>query len=808
MCINKVLLVLGILLFMQHGFVYSQTLQVALSSVPKINRNTSGGIATIFFDSNIEDLSIVGTEESPNEPITKINDHLWFVNIDVNKDIEADGICYRNYLLKCFASAEYFLTTEEIYPNQVLYYTITLPNELEPKLQEAKARDVSKVASALVDDGDIYLAMTLLLQFSDSISPMVAAVEAAMRYAWDKYNSPGYKCVCILPHKGMVFGGDYSPDGKTIITGSEDGYVRFWDAGTGTYLSSLPRQNGFIYNATYSRNGDRILFSTEDKSIVYNLQNHSLMPLMGCDGTFEIADNNVLTKSDDLFRLWSTSNGKLKKTISRKGFSCGTLSPGGDTLFLATSSSDFFLKKDTAYVVLRDSKTMKEVQRFLAHTGTIRNMKTINKKLLTASYDGYVKCWDLEEGKVKTFRVGTSVYDISHNSQSNRIGIGSDKHEAIIWNFETGLKTTLVGHTECVQAVRFSPISNDVVTMSNDKTSRIWHNSDSTSNVLIKQDGFTCLDCSRDGKVLALGNYNDYIYLANTQTLEIDSIKSPYPDVRSVHFNNNQSQVIVTCGDMAPVSCTYIYNLKNNTVIDSTFNRMEVFQNLHFNSDFDKEEQYAYSIIGSSLTLWKLQDGKFSKCLYEDWDRVIPCAAFSATSKYFAFSFRNNDWHGVHIIDLETMKGFEIETNASRDIVSIRFAGDNEILLVSTNEIELFDINTKKIQHSYSYHDIDFGDAHYRSSTNQIMGFSGLGSEKQSIIVWNKETGEVNYKIPINTVLSEVSLHDDIIYTVGFDDSYVHKIVIEDYNTIYNRVKALVGDRTLSEEERKKYNLE
>ena len=130
---NRVLLLIFIVLSVINiGYLQAQTLQVNLSSAPKVNRSTTAGTATIFFDSNIDDLSIVCTEEDPNEPIIKINDHQWFVNIDVKQDIEDDGICYRNYLLKCSASAEYFLKTDDIAPNQVLYYSITLPNELEP----------------------------------------------------------------------------------------------------------------------------------------------------------------------------------------------------------------------------------------------------------------------------------------------------------------------------------------------------------------------------------------------------------------------------------------------------------------------------------------------------------------------------------------------------------------------------------------------------------------------------------------------------------------------------------------------------
>ena len=143
------------LLTVAYGHLQAQTLQVTLSpDKSKVDRSTKNGTATIFFDSSIEDLSIVCTDENPDEVITKINDNLWFTHIDVNKDIEADGVCYRNYLLKCSASAEYYLTTDTIGPNQVLYYTITLPNELEPKYLEEKARNIAKEAEKLIDDGD------------------------------------------------------------------------------------------------------------------------------------------------------------------------------------------------------------------------------------------------------------------------------------------------------------------------------------------------------------------------------------------------------------------------------------------------------------------------------------------------------------------------------------------------------------------------------------------------------------------------------------------------------------------------------
>ena len=107
---------------------YAQTLKVTLSpDNSKVDRSVNNGTATIFFDSNVDDLSIVCTDENPDEPIQKASNKLLFMHVNPKKDIDLDGFCYRNFLLKSPSSAEYYLATPEIGNNQVLYYTVVLP---------------------------------------------------------------------------------------------------------------------------------------------------------------------------------------------------------------------------------------------------------------------------------------------------------------------------------------------------------------------------------------------------------------------------------------------------------------------------------------------------------------------------------------------------------------------------------------------------------------------------------------------------------------------------------------------------------
>lgn len=124
-----IIIIFGILLS-DWTATYAQTLQVSLSpDKSKVDRSVNNGTATIFFDSNVDDLRIVCTDENPDEPVQKIGDKLWFMHINPKKDIDLDGSCYRNFLLKSPLSAEYYLTTPEIGNNQVLYYTVVLPKD-------------------------------------------------------------------------------------------------------------------------------------------------------------------------------------------------------------------------------------------------------------------------------------------------------------------------------------------------------------------------------------------------------------------------------------------------------------------------------------------------------------------------------------------------------------------------------------------------------------------------------------------------------------------------------------------------------
>jgi hypothetical protein len=123
---NKTFLI-GLLLFLVAD-VSAQSLKVTLSpDERKVNRNTKNGVSTVVFDSKVKGLSIDnGTDDQWMKP----SDNMCVYLIDTQKDL-ARGyeLSQRTFILNSPKSAEYLLEIEEILPNQVLYYTVVLPEQ-------------------------------------------------------------------------------------------------------------------------------------------------------------------------------------------------------------------------------------------------------------------------------------------------------------------------------------------------------------------------------------------------------------------------------------------------------------------------------------------------------------------------------------------------------------------------------------------------------------------------------------------------------------------------------------------------------
>jgi WD40 repeat protein len=118
-----------------------------------------------------------------------------------------------------------------------------------------------------------------------------------------------------MRHDGPVFGALYSPDGKRILSWSSDETLRLWDAATGAAIGAPLRHEDAVTGALYSPDGKRILSWSQDKTL--RLWDVSWQG----DDIFEIACKYtpMMSSKEEMERLSNRYGIKIKEPFCQEG---------------------------------------------------------------------------------------------------------------------------------------------------------------------------------------------------------------------------------------------------------------------------------------------------------------------------------------------------------------------------------------------------------------------------------------------------------------------------------------------------------
>src|SRR5205807_1616434 len=82
---------------------------------------------------------------------------------------------------------------------------------------------------------------------------------------WDARE--GKELFTLKGHKGLVLALVYSADGRWIVTGSTDQYLKVWEATTGDCVRDLLGHSNYVQSVAISPDGTRIASASIDQSI-------------------------------------------------------------------------------------------------------------------------------------------------------------------------------------------------------------------------------------------------------------------------------------------------------------------------------------------------------------------------------------------------------------------------------------------------------------------------------------------------------------------------------------------------------------
>jgi WD40 repeat protein/serine/threonine protein kinase len=288
-----------------------------------------------------------------------------------------------------------------------------------------------------------------------------------------------------LGHTRQVKSVAFSPVGRWLATGSQDGTARLWDLATGRQRYRLEGHSAPVMTVAFHPDGKMLATSSMDGTIA----------------------------------LWDPDTGKQIRVLTSgcRGFPHPRIQFSPDGRLLAQGTEDGAVRLWDA----SSGETYKTIPGL--HHGLVRSaaISSDGKWLVSGGADGRVVVSELASGKVlHALQHKAVVCAVGFDPKQTAVVATYDHPEPVVrvWEFATGKVTSLVGHGHHVVNFSLRPDGRLLASCSTDGSVRLWEMAGESGRKYVL--GMGCfapsvpsLAFSPDGRHLATGNGNGTVYL-------------------------------------------------------------------------------------------------------------------------------------------------------------------------------------------------------------------------------------------------------------------------------------------------------
>lgn len=282
-------------------------------------------------------------------------------------------------------------------------------------------------------------------------------------------------------HEGDVQCVAYSPDGKLLASGSEDGNIKIWDTATNRELGQLQGHKLYVNGVAFSPDGALLASAGFDGTVrLWDVAGRTNLGMLGEeDGATQTGvafspDGKLLASASNvgLVTVWDVAGRvlKVKLTSDHGEASCVAFSPDGKSVTAGY--------EDGSAVIwdLASGRPAREIEGHVESVGGIA-YSTDGKLLATGGDDRALRVWNATSGDLEHVnRSDSMILSVAFSPDGKQIACGQYGGTLTLYSLDSDEATVLLVESpdlDSITSVTYSPDGKRIAAASEDGTIKL-----------------------------------------------------------------------------------------------------------------------------------------------------------------------------------------------------------------------------------------------------------------------------------------------------------------------------------------------
>ena len=295
-------------------------------------------------------------------------------------------------------------------------------------------------------------------------------------------------------HRGQIWSIALSPDGTTLASGYGSGTIGLWDVRTGANTAALKGHSHRINSLLFSSDGTILVSGSSDGTVrLWDVEKEAAVATFETDGRRKSVASVALSPdertiasghADGTARLWDVATGAHTATLAGHTYAVAPLvfSPDGATL--ASGDSELLPDSSDPKIRLWDVATGALTATFDLDTDWLVSISFSTEMTpiaLGGTWDETAELWDLENAariaEIPSESGHGFIWSGAFSPDESVFVFGTtywNRPTVEIWDFQAETRTTLYGHGDLADFVKFSSEGTVFASGSRDGTVLLW----------------------------------------------------------------------------------------------------------------------------------------------------------------------------------------------------------------------------------------------------------------------------------------------------------------------------------------------